>query len=270
MNNPMKPTANQAWFTAVTNLLYGQPGVTVRRTNPRGMMCYEMTTPTVTVVDPYYPLVSIVDRRLNYKFAAAEALWIVEGRDDLAYLTAFNKNMAQFSDDGLTLAGAYGPRINAQLDYVVYKLLEDRDSRQAVLTIWERNPQPSRDIPCTVAMSFMLRGKRLYCSVFMRSSDVYLGLPYDMFSFSMVMRRVLSEYVKRADRIGHGYLLGELYIFAASSHLYDRDIAMLLWMNDVDCETDLKRHDKLHGRFASVTSWQVAEDHLNEMMRGDR
>lgn len=231
--------ANEAWINIVRELVAGsrsEDKYSVRLISPRGLSCIEMVQPVVHRIDPYYPLVTFKERKLSYRFAAAEALWIINGRNDVDFVARVNKNIRQFSDNGAVLAGAYGPKIINQLDYVVEKLIEDQDTRQATLTIWERNPRKSRDIPCTVAMNFMIRGTRLHCQVFMRSSDVYLGLPYDMFSFSMVMRLVLSEFKTRIGATPFNYKLGELCIYAASTHLYVKDLEA------VEFTTDYGRH----------------------------
>ena len=74
---------------------------------------------------------------------AAEALWILSGDNKVETIAPYNKNIKQFSDDGIIFQGAYGPRIISQLDYVIESLRKDRESRQAVLTIWNPNPKPS-------------------------------------------------------------------------------------------------------------------------------
>ena len=258
-------SANDAWLRAVCDVtnIYGF----TRVVKPRGLPCREIYGPYTVTVDPYYPIVSLVNRKLNYRFAAAEALWITTGRNDLEFLSSVNKNMARYSDDGKSLTGAYGPKIFEQLDYVVEKLVEDEETRQASLTIWERNPAPSKDVPCTVAMSFYLRNRRLSCAVFMRSSDIYLGLPYDIFSFSMVMRLVLERYVSKVINNGLGYLLGPLYITAGSSHLYDHDLEKVAWVNERSPESAI--HEKVHSRFFNITTYTVATEYLHRMMAGD-
>jgi thymidylate synthase len=55
----------------------------------------------------------------------------------------------------------------------------------------------------------------------MRSSDAWLGLPYDIFNFSMITAKVACMYNKlQADKIR----LGDLYLTMASSHLYEQNI----------------------------------------------
>lgn len=210
-------TATLAWLGAYeTALKYG------RECAPRGRKIRELEQHTLAI-DLNYPLVAVPERRLNYRFLAAEAAWILAGRNDLGYLTAFNPKMAEFSDNGRSLAGAYGPRITSQVDYVVEKLVADRDTRQATLTIWTPNPQPSRDLPCTVAMDFKIRRDRLNAHVFMRSSDLWLGVPYDVFSFAMVASYIAARYREiMTAPLGGGELdLGTLYLTAASMHVYE-------------------------------------------------
>jgi thymidylate synthase len=166
------------------------------------------------------PVLANPVRKLSYSFAAAEALWILSGSDSVEEVARYVPRLREFSDDGKTLAGAYGPRIVNQLPYVVAKLKEDPNSRQAVMTIWRANPAPSKDIPCTVALAFQVRLERIDCHAFMRSSDLWLGWPYDVFTFSMVSLRVALDLNLGTN---NNYSLGNLYLTAASSHLYEEN-----------------------------------------------
>lgn len=206
--------ADAAWLGRLAQVL-ATPDATCA---PRGMPIYE-TFHATTVVDMTRSLVRVPSRGLNPRFAAAEALWILRGSDRLDELTPYNKRMAEFSDDGATLRGAYGPRLARQLHYIVNALRRDRDTRQAVASIWTPEPAPSRDVPCTIALTFMIRGDHLHAHAFMRSSDVWLGLPYDLFSFSAYAATVVALYNALAE--GSAVSLGTLFLTAASSHLYE-------------------------------------------------
>lgn len=207
------PTADQAWLGLLRTLL-----VEGQVVSPRGMRTLEILHHVSLTVDLNHPVVTHPLRKLNYRFMAAEALWIQAGRNELADLTVVNPKMAQYSDDGQTLAGAYGPRIRPQIPYVVEKLVKDRDTRQAALTIWTPSPEPSKDLPCTIAMTFSIRNHRLYQHVFMRSSDAWLGVPYDVFSFSLLGIEVACLYNRLSSEcIG----LGHLTVTMTSSHLYE-------------------------------------------------
>jgi thymidylate synthase len=190
-----------------------------RLSAPRGKVTKELLHKAIAV-DMSKPVLTIPGRALNYRFMAAEAYWILSGDDSVAGIAPYNRNISGFSDDGEKFFGAYGPKIVGQLDYVVEKLKSDPDTRQAGLTIWRENPGPTKDIPCTVAIFFSLRGRKLSCHVFMRSSDIWLGVPYDVFNFSMLAHLVCSHL--NHDRASHDvFEPGTLYLTAASSHLYE-------------------------------------------------
>lgn len=189
--------------------------------SPRGMATKELPQHTVAV-DMKLPVLTFKERKLHYPFMAAEAFWILTGDDRVSTIAPYNKHISQFSDDGETFAGAYGPRILDQLNYVLNTLTNDEDTRQAVMTIWSPKPELSKDIPCTVAIDFKIRDDALNVHVFMRSSDVWLGLPYDVFNFSMLgvlVCGMLNRDVDPEDQL----IPGVLFLTAASSHLYERN-----------------------------------------------
>ena len=167
-------------------------------------------------LDMKQPVVSIMERGLNYKFMAAEAYWMLTGDDRVDSIAPYCKHISKFSDDGITFFGAYGPKIFDQMNYIIDKLQTDPMSRQAVINIWRESPPLStRDVPCTISVQFMRRDGKLQCFVNMRSSDVWLGFPYDVFNFS-----ILSGYVARKL----GWELGNMYHYAASRHVYEKNI----------------------------------------------
>lgn len=207
-----------------------------------GTACFDMTRPIITMVD----------RKLNYKFMAAEAYWILSGRNDVEFLSKHVSAMKNFSDDGVFLSGAYGPAVVDQLPYIVKTLTEDKESRQAVMTIWRPRPGPSKDIPCTISVQFLIRSNMLFTVYNMRSSDVWLGVPYDWFSFSC-----LSAYVALLLRKQYPHLrLGTLSYNAGSCHMYDDDLVKYTSMSS-NVQT-------VNGLF--VERFQYAEDLLRVLL----
>jgi len=183
--------------------------------NPRGIGTREITGVTLRVDDLRQNIIHHPVRNINYKFMVAEWLWMTFGRDDLATLTRYNGQMSRFSDDGKILAGAYGPRLTDQWDYVLSTLRNDPASRQAVATIWQPNPSPSKDIPCTISFQFLLREGHLNLIVTMRSSDAWLGVPYDCYSFTQLANCLAGEL---------GVKTGFFQLQLGSSHLYDDNL----------------------------------------------
>lgn len=206
-------TFSSTWTEALAEVLHrGVYAV------PRGKPTRELPQYTM-IIDMRHPVLRVPERKLSYQFMAAEAYWILSGDDTVAAIAPYNQHISNFSDDGVRFFGAYGPKIKDQLGYVVEKLKSDEHSRQAGLTIWRENPPTTKDVPCTVAAFFNLRDFKLNAHVFMRSSDLWLGAPYDVFNFSMLAHQVCCRL--NEDKSKSQTSPGALYLTAASSHLYE-------------------------------------------------
>ena len=194
-----------AWVQLLSKLINNG-----RSVSPRGIPTREILN--VTLEFPMEAnIIAHPIRNLNYKFMVAEWLWIAFGHSELRIISQYNMEMARFSDDGVSLYGAYGPRWNGQYGQVARLLRDDFTSRQAVIVIWRENPIKSKDVPCTLTFQFFIRDDKLDMTVNMRSSDVWLGIPYDVFTFTQlgnVMAALLE--VPR----------GQFVMNLGSSHLY--------------------------------------------------
>ena len=209
--------ANLAWVIELSGVLESGNDVA-----PRGQVTKELLQQT-SVIDMRRPVITLPERKLSTKFLGGEAYWILSGDNRVETIVPYNKNIANYSDDDKTFFGAYGPRIMSQLDYVVDKLKSDSDTRQAVLTIWRENPPETKDVPCTVAVNFMIRDHKLNCHVYMRSNDLWLGFPYDVFNFSMLSHLVCCRL--NAFVVENGGVIiepGTLYHTASSRHIYEQ------------------------------------------------
>lgn len=150
-----------------------------------------------------------------------ELLWILAGSNALEFIGFYISDYKKSSDDGLTIHGAYGPRMfgkrpNDQLTRVISSLRSKPDSRQAVVQLFDRRDtlEHHSDIPCTCTMQFVIRDRRLHMLTSMRSNDAWLGLPHDVFAFTMI-----QELVARSLDVE----LGEYRHSVGSLHLYERD-----------------------------------------------
>lgn len=199
--------------------------------HPRGRRTLELIGRT-TKFDMARPIVTVANRKLGYKFLAAEAWWIASGSNRVDEIAPYSKMISNFSDDGLTFRGAYGPKIQDQLPWVAEQLKNDPSTRQAVLTIWRERPGPSRDYPCTLGAQWILRTDNtgrsyLHCQVTMRSSDAWLGVPYDWFNFS-IQTAFLIAYMRTAypEVFTEDIYLGTLTFTAGSQHLYEEHLEL--------------------------------------------
>jgi hypothetical protein len=167
------------------------------------------------VFDAERPVVCCKSRKANYRFMAAEAAYIIQGRNDVGFLSSVMSSFTRYSDDGYFQSGAYGPPFVEQLPYVLQNLAEDKLSRQAVITIWRPRPFKSLDTPCTISLQFIVRDDALHTIVNMRSSDIFTGLVYDTFCFAVM--GAMAAYLAGVAR------LGKVQVHAGSAHVYERD-----------------------------------------------
>jgi hypothetical protein len=122
-------------------------------------------------------------RDANPFFHFMEGLWMLGGRDDLAFPMQFNKRFNEYSDDGLRLNGAYGHRWRVyfgkdQLKFIVRELRQNKESRRAVLGMWSPSydlGSASKDIPCNTHIYFDCRSGVLNMLVCCRSNDAMWG-----------------------------------------------------------------------------------------------
>lgn len=228
---------NVVWKNTVKQI-YETPDFIVK---PRGMEVREILAHQYFVPMPAF--INLAKRKVNVNFMFAEAAWIVSGSNHLSDLTPYMKSYANFSDDGIFLGGAYGPKVVDQLTYIVNTLVNDNDSRQAVINIWRERPGSAKDIPCTLSMQFFIRNDKLIMVATMRSHDIVLGYTYDVFTFSMVANAVRLLLKER----GINLELGNLFVTAGSMHIYETHYDKVdEWVNS------LERDDSIIDRVNNV------------------
>jgi thymidylate synthase len=210
-------SANVVWVRMVRDLIQSGGIVSPRGIKTREILGYQ------TRVDMTRPVVSIPARGLSYRFLPGEAWWILRGDNRVETIAKYNSRIANFSDDGVYFFGAYGPRIVDQLSYVVDSIIKDPSTRQAVLSIWRPNPRQTKDVPCTCLVQWIVREGKLHCFDTMRSSDAWLGWPYDVFNFSM-LSGLVALLVREVSKGALKLSLGDLVLTAGSQHLYEDNL----------------------------------------------
>jgi thymidylate synthase len=185
-------------------------------------------------------------KKLAWKTCFHELMWFIAGKTDNALLQArgvhiwdANASRAFLDSRGLTerpegdLGPIYGqqwrhwnaPYVDChtdyrgqgidQLQYVIQQLKDPatRSSRRLIVTAW--NPEQLAQMalpPCHVLMQFHVReGKYLSCSLYQRSGDVGLGVPFNLASYSLLTHLMAHHCGLVADEFV--YFLGNAHIY---------------------------------------------------------
>jgi hypothetical protein len=178
----------------------------------RNGAAYEFIAQSYTFIEPD-PGFVILGRGMSERIRVVEMLTLC-GQWDVSHRMPEQFN--RFKDDAL-LRGAYGQRLYGQLTKIADELYQDPGSRRAVVTIYDGHRDlldHSHDIPCTLSIQFLIRSDTLWAVANMRSSDAFLGLPYDVAQFT-----ALGHAVATAMDVP----FAGLTINCGSSHLYEKD-----------------------------------------------
>lgn len=209
---------NDVWEQAFEDLsVEAQFGVSASSRD--GAVVGEVTDAVFCVEDPTRNIVTSPVRKMPMRYAVGELAWYLSGSNRVQDISQFSKVWEKLSDDGETNNSAYGWRILSkfgfdQWEYVKELIRKDPNTRQAVIHIKDADNHVTKDTPCTVYLQFLLRNGKLNLSVHMRSNDIWMGVPYDMFSFCFLQVKMAMEL---------GVEVGQYTHYAGSLHLYERD-----------------------------------------------
>lgn len=217
----------------------------------------------VTVLERPLERFLFLPGRLNDCFAQiAESIWVLAGRNDVAWLTHYLPRAPEFSDDGITWRAGYGPRLRRwrdktdQLDEVRKLLIRDPFTRRAVTSIFdpELDYGDSVDIPCNNWISWLVRDGQLHMSVAIRSNDAMWGFSgANAFEWS-VLHELLALWTNTE--------VGTATFFAASFHLYERHFASA--PNIVDRFHGMSPYDFGVARPPLTIPWAELEQRLQD------
>ena len=171
-----------------------------------------------------FPLLTA--KKIYFNHAITELLWILQGRTDLIYL--LDHGVSYWNDDyersGRTdriLGPVYGKQLRDfngvdQLKKLLIEIKKNPSSRRLVASYW--NPADMDDMvlpPCHYGFQIYINQGKLSLSWNQRSVDIFLGLPYDIAMYGLLLQ-MLAE--------GNGYEPGELICHLGDCHLYNNHI----------------------------------------------
>lgn len=189
-------------------------------------MAYELVNANLQLTNPTKNTMCNCIRKMPLRYAIGELLWYNSCNPTWKAIYPYSKFWKGISDNGSTVNSNYGWCIRKKYGFdqweMVKKLLqENTNSRQAIIHIKEaRNliDNPTKDLNCTIALQFLLRNNKLDLIATMRSNDIWLGLPYDLFNFTCMQIQMAMEL---------GVDIGMYYHNAGSLHIYKEDVNKL-------------------------------------------
>ena len=192
----------------------------VHRDDRTGVGCKSLFAQTIefdTEGGLYWPLVS--GKRMYEKIWKTESEWFLSGRTDDKL---FKENGVHIWDEWMkdgTIGKGYGYQLRQwqgkvdQLTRLIENIKTDPDSRRHLVSLW--NPAELTETtlpPCHMMFQLFVEGDKLNILINMRSTDLFLGLPYDLQLYFTVLKHI-------TDQTGHK--MGKITFMMADAHVYD-------------------------------------------------
>ena len=144
-----------------------------------------------------FPL--LTTKKLHLRSIIHELLWFLKGDTNTAYLKENGVGIwDEWADEDGNLGPVYGHQWRSwaapggetidQVSQVVEQIRENPDSRRMIVSAWNVGELESMALPpCHLLYQFYVADGRLSCQLYQRSADVFLGVPFNIASYALLL-----------------------------------------------------------------------------------
>lgn len=176
-----------------------------------------------------FPL--LTTKKVHWKSVAQELLWFLRGESNVASLRESGVSIwDEWADPAGELGPVYGVQWRSwpapdgksidQLGQVLAEIRQRPDSRRLIVSAWNVAQIPRMALPpCHLLYQFYVAAGRLSLQVYQRSADVFLGLPFNIASYALLLEMVAQVSDLEAGELV--FALGDVHLY--SNHLAQAD-----------------------------------------------
>ena len=151
-------------------------------------------------VGEFFP--ALTTKKLHFRSIIHELLWFLKGETNIKYL---NENGVtiwdEWADENGDLGRVYGAQwcdwkrpdgtsIN-QVDRLISELKNNPNSRRHIISAWNAGELNEMALtPCHAMVQFYIHDGELSCQLYQRSADLFLGVPFNIASYSLLLMMV--------------------------------------------------------------------------------
>jgi len=140
----------------------------------------------------------LTTKMLHLKSIIYELLWMLKGDTNIQYLSDNGVTIwDEWADDRGELGPVYGAQWRSwngpneeptdQIAWVVKEIKRNPDSRRLLVSAWNAAELENMALPpCPTLFQFYVREGRLSCQLYQRSGDIFLGVPFNIASYSLL------------------------------------------------------------------------------------
>lgn len=168
-----------------------------------------------------FPL--LTTKKLHLKSIIHELLWFLKGDTNVRYLQENGVRIwNEWADENGELGPVYGHQWRSWPDYhggtidqisnVIEQLLHNPDSRRMIVSAWNVAEVDSMALPpCHTMFQFYVANGRLSLQLYQRSADTFLGVPFNIASYALLLQMMAQV---------TGYKAGDFIHTTGDTHLY--------------------------------------------------
>jgi thymidylate synthase len=172
-----------------------------------------------------FPL--ITTKRVHFRSIAIELLWFLRGDSNVKWLQDHGVTIwDEWAREDGELGPVYGVQWRSwpapdgshidQISQVLKQLTSDPDSRRMIVSAWNVSDIPQMALPpCHAFFQFYVADGRLSCQLYQRSADLFLGVPFNIASYALLVHMVAQQ--TALD-------VGDFIWTGGDCHIYDNHI----------------------------------------------
>jgi thymidylate synthase len=190
-------------------------------------------------------------------------LWFIKGDTNIQYLKDNNVRIwNEWADQDGEIGRLYGyqwrswtaekGRTIDQLSQVIDSLKQNPNSRRHIVSAWNVGDLDKMNLPpCHILFQFYVADNKLSCQLYQRSADLFLGVPFNIASYALLLMMIARE---------TGYEAGEFIHTLGDAHIYLNHIEQV--------KTQLQRSPRplpkmiLNPEIQGVTEFKYEDFHL--------
>ncbi|MEN8106939.1 MAG: thymidylate synthase [Pseudomonadota bacterium] len=179
-----------------------------------------------------FPLVTT--KKCHLRSIIHELLWFLRGDTNIAYLHDNNVTIwDEWADDNGELGPVYGSQWRSwpaadgrhidQISQVVEQIRNNPDSRRIIVSAWNVGEIDNMALPpCHAFFQFYVADGRLSCQLYQRSADIFLGVPFNIASYALLLMMMAQVTGLQAGDFVHTFGDAHLYL----NHLEQTDLQL--------------------------------------------
>jgi thymidylate synthase len=168
-----------------------------------------------------FPL--LTTKKLYLKAIIYELLWFLRGDTNVRYLQDHGVTIwDEWADERGELGPVYGRQWRSwpdgrggtidQIEQLIAEIRRNPDSRRLIVTAWNPADVPKMALPpCHCLFQFYVAAGRLSCQLYQRSADIFLGVPFNIASYSLLTMMVAQATGLRPGEFIH--TLGDAHLY---------------------------------------------------------